>query len=214
MKERENQVTYTAANTYLSLNDLTAKTRNIWLVFHGIGYLSRYFLTHFRELDPEENYVIAPQAPSKYYLNNEYKHVGASWLTREQTAMEIDNVLNYVDAVYKAEPLPPHCSLLVFGYSQGVSVALRWVARSKIRCQHLVLYAGGIPNELRAQDFDFLQKNVKITLMAGDRDEFLDEGRWMQETKKATALFGERAEIKRFSGGHEIQKQLLKELLP
>ena len=65
----EKQVSYQTANTYTTLNARTDKTENVWVVFHGIGYLSKYFLKYFRHLDQEKNYIVAPQAPSKYYLN-------------------------------------------------------------------------------------------------------------------------------------------------
>ena len=114
MAQQEKQVTYQATNSYTTLNALTDKTKNIWIVFHGIGYLSKYFLKYFDKLPAEENHIIAPQAPSKYYLNNQYRHVGASWLTKENTANETQNVLNYLDAVYTAINIPAHCKLIVF----------------------------------------------------------------------------------------------------
>ncbi len=67
---------FQTTNPYGTLNAPNPKTKNVWVVFHGIGYLSRYFLRYFDGLPSEENYIIAPQAPSKYYLNNEYRHVG------------------------------------------------------------------------------------------------------------------------------------------
>ena len=70
MSNKEKTVSYTTQNTYLTQNKLGPKTKNVWLVFHGIGYLSRYFVKYFNGLDPEENYIIVPQAPSKYYLKN------------------------------------------------------------------------------------------------------------------------------------------------
>ncbi|MFV8224444.1 alpha/beta hydrolase [Christiangramia aquimixticola] len=115
----EKKLSYTIYNTYSTLNEKTSRTKTVWLVFHGIGYLSRYFLKYFKHLDPEENYIIAPQAQSKYYLNGEYRHVGASWLTKENLDMEIENVLNYLDAVYKVENLAEAPNLNILGYSQG-----------------------------------------------------------------------------------------------
>ena len=155
MNKQQKQVNYQTTNTYETLNSLTDKTKNIWIVLHGIGYLSKYFLRYFEELNADENYIIAPQAPSKYYLKNKYKHVGASWLTKENTIVETSNVLAYLDAVYAAEKLPKDCNLIVFGFSQGVSIATRWVVSRKLQCQHLVLYAGGIPKELNPEDFAF-----------------------------------------------------------
>lgn len=85
MNPTEKQVSYNITNSYCTLNERTSKTKNVWIVFHGIGYLSKYFLKYFKGLDPEENYIIAPQAASKYYLNGKYTHVGASWFTKDNT---------------------------------------------------------------------------------------------------------------------------------
>lgn len=118
----EKQVSYQTTNTYSVLNEFTPATKNIWLVCHGMGYLSRYFLKYFKPLDPEDNCIIAPQAPSIYYLNNSYRRVGASWLTRENTTAETENLLNYLDEIYKAEIPQNAPQFIVLGYSQGVSV--------------------------------------------------------------------------------------------
>ncbi len=87
-------VEYTSTNTYSTLNNLTSETKTVWLVCHGIGYLSRYFIRLFDSLDPQKNYIIAPQAPSKYYKDDNYRKVGASWLTKENTLIDTQNVLN------------------------------------------------------------------------------------------------------------------------
>ncbi len=160
----EKELSYQITNTYSVLNDFTKKTKTVWLVCHGIGYLSRYFLRHFNHLNATENYVIAPQAQSKYYLNNEYKHVGASWLTKERTEAETENVLNYLDEVYKAENIKNASRLIILGYSQGVSVATRWIANRRIKCDELILHSGKVPGEIKSEDFQFL-KNTNFHLL-------------------------------------------------
>ena len=183
-------------------------------MLHGIGYLSRYFLKYFDQLPAEDNYIIAPQAPSKYYLGSQYKHVGASWLTKVNTPMGIENVLNYLDAVYEAQDVPSHCNFIVFGFSQGVSVATRWIAQRKIRCNHLILYAGGIPKELAPTDFEYMNQSVsKITVVVGDKDEFITEERFKEESKRVEQLFKGRAEQIIFEGGHEIKKKIIQQLV-
>ena len=214
MPNIEKSVTYTSQNTYLTLNEITQKTKNVWLVFHGIGYLSRYFAKHFEGLDPRENYIIVPQAPSKYYLKNEYKYVGASWLTKENTPMEIENVINYIDAVLDVENLPENLNLNLFGFSQGVSVLTRWLVRKKLSCNMMVLYAGGIPNELTKEDFGFLDfDTAKIKIIYGDRDEFLTPDRLVAEHLKIETLFRGHAEIISFEGGHEVKPEVIRKLL-
>ncbi len=210
----EKQVSYNVTNTYATLNDLTEKTRNVWIVLHGIGYLSRYFLKYFDGLPPEENYIIAPQAPSKYYLDKNYKYVGASWLTKENTAMESKNVLAYLDSVYEAENIPSRCQLLIFGFSQGVSIASRWVAKRQLKCDQLVLYAGEVPRELTANEFKFLGQNrTKVKVIVGNKDEYVTEHRLKEISKSIQVVFEGRAEQLVFEGGHEVKKQIINDLV-
>ncbi len=214
MKSIEKQIGYFTTNTYSTLNELTSTTKNIWIVLHGIGYLSRYFLKYFDELPPEENYIIAPQAPSKYYLNGEYRHVGASWLTKENTLPETENVYAYLDALLEGEQLPKDKNLLIFGFSQGVSIATRWVARRQLTCQHLVLYAGGMPKELTPNDFAFLEKNeTEVTVIVGNEDEYLTAERLQLVSEHIKKLFHNRAKELIFDGRHEVKKEIINQLV-
>lgn len=212
MNTAEKKLSYQISNSYSTLNEFTSKTKNVWVVFHGIGYLSRYFLKYFKELDPEENYIIAPQAQSKYYLTDEYRHVGASWLTKENTEVEIENMLAYLEEVYMAEQLKDAPNLILMGYSQGVSVATRWVARNKIECSKLILHSGGLPKELQPTDFGFL-RNTEITLIYGTEDEYLNDERLISEIARARELFGDDIKIISFEGGHEVKMEILSEFV-
>ncbi|MFN4764395.1 alpha/beta hydrolase [Gillisia sp. Q332] len=208
MNPVEKKVSYQISNSYSTLNEFSSKTKNVWMVFHGIGYLSRYFLKYFKNLNPEENYIIAPQAQSKYYLTDQYRHVGASWLTKENTDAEIENMLAYLEEIYKAEHLKDAPNLILMGYSQGVSVATRWMARNKIECSKLILHSGGLPKELQPEDFQFL-KNTEVVLIYGTKDPYLNEERLKKEHARAKDLFGERLEIISFEGGHEVNVEVI-----
>lgn len=205
----EKEVSYTAKNTYHTLNKLTEKTKNVWMVFHGMGYLSKYFINYFSELNAEENYIIAPQAPSKYYQDKAFKHVGASWLTRENTQTETENILNFVDAVFEKEKSVAFPNLIVLGYSQGVSIATRWVAIRKIQCDKLILHSGGIPKELQVVDFEFLKSSSKVIYIYGNKDQYITEARKTEEQLKGSELFQSRLNIEVFDGIHEVSKEFL-----
>ena len=211
MKEKE--ISYQITNTYSTLNELTEKTKNVWFVCHGIGFLSRYFISYFNQLNAEENYIIAPQAASKYYLKNEYKHVGASWLTKENTQTEIENVLENLNAIYNAEKSSYQTKFFVLGFSQGVSVAMRWVSRYKIQCDKLIIYAGSIPSELTAKDFEFINfSKTEIINVVGTKDEYLTEERLEKELEKMQLLFGKHFIFNTFEGKHEMSRKVLLEL--
>jgi len=212
MNSQEKEIDYTSTNSYSTLNELTLKTKNIWFVCHGMGYLSRYFLKYFKRLNAEENYIIAPQAPSKYYIQPKM-HIGANWLTRDNTKTGINNIMSYFDAVLEAENIPSDKNLIVFGYSQGVSVAMRYLAKRQLPCDQLVLHSGGIPKELQADDFKYLLKNTKVTFIYGTEDEYLDKDRIEIETKRGHKLFDNKAIIMPFEGKHVVNVDLLNGLV-
>ncbi|MGB7841811.1 MAG: esterase [Salinimicrobium sp.] len=207
----EKEVSYQTTNTYSTLNERTDKTENVWVVFHGIGYLSRYFLKYFRKLNHEKNYLIAPQAPSKYYLNGKYEHVGASWATRENTETEIENVLTFLDKVYEKEGLKNAKNLILFGYSQGVSVVSRWVARRKLNPSQLIFHSGKIPAELQPENLQHL-KNCNTSFVYGTDDPFINEEIMKSEKERLKMLFPEGLEFLPFDGGHEVNKDVILKL--
>ena len=212
MNPEEKEIIYQTSNSYSTLNNLTASTKNVWFACHGMGYLSRYFLRYFKQLDPDENYIIAPQAPSKYYIQPKM-HVGANWLTRDNTQVGMLNILNYFDAIFEAEQIPDNINLIVFGYSQGVSVSMRYLASRQIQCSQLVMHSGGIPKELKPEDFDYLDSNTTVKLIFGTEDEFLNEARIAEEKKRAQDLFGKRLKILPFEGKHVVNVDYINDLV-
>ena len=211
MNATEKEISYKTSNSYSTLNKLTQHTKNVWFVCHGMGYLSRYFLKYFKDLNPEENYIIAPQAQAKYYIPPKFKHVGASWLTKENTPRETENVMQYFDAVLEAENIPSRCNLIVLGYSQGVSVAMRYLTKHQLQCSQLVLMSGGIPKELVTDDFTFLK--AKISLIYGTKDEYLSEERMVKEKERIHELFGNDVSVIPFDGTHIVNVDLINSLI-
>jgi predicted esterase len=210
MKLEDKEISYTTTNTYSTLNTLTADTKRIWFVCHGMGYLSRYFLKYFEGLNPKDNYIIAPQAQSKYYLPPKFQHVGGSWLTKENTIKETENIMRYFDAVFEAVGLPNQFPLIIMGYSQGVSVAMRYMARRQLQCEHLILHSGGIPKELTTEDFKYF--NGKVYLVYGTNDEYLNESRINEEINRAKVLLGKKVAILPFEGKHEVNVDFINQL--
>ncbi|RXG16251.1 putative esterase [Leeuwenhoekiella aestuarii] len=207
----EKKVSYQTTNTYQTLNEFTKKTKNVWLVCHGLGYLSSYFLNHFESLNAAENYIVAPQAPSKYYQDKRYKYVGASWVTRINTEDEIENVLNYLDAVYKSELEPKlNCRInfVVLGFSQGVSIVTRWLAYRKQICNTLVLHSGSIPKNLNTADFSNI-RDLQTFITYGLEDEYLTPNKLEQELEFVQKIFGENIEKVPFEGKHTVSEKAI-----
>lgn len=211
LKTEEKFLTIQATHPYETLNPRTPDTRQIWVVFHGIGYLSRYFLRHFKHLEPGANYIIAPQAPALYYLDQTYTHIGGSWLTRENTDLYMDNLLQLLDGLWRAEELQTAPSLVLMGYSQGVSVLCRWVAARKIQCKRLVLYAGKVPEELGAEDFGHLSQDTEVEFFIGDQDPYVTPAMRAGMEDHMQMLFGDRLKITEYVGGHSLIHTLIRD---
>lgn len=210
----EKEISFKITNTYSTLNKLTDKTKNVWIVCHGLGYLSRYFIRYFKILNSEENYIIAPQAHSKYYQGSDFKYVGASWITKENTEKEIQNVLRNLDAIFEAENIPDDMNLIVLGFSQGVSISMRWVVSRKIKCEKLIIFSGSIPKEIKKEDILFLKDhNCDIYCVVGSEDEFLTDVRKKDEANKLKELFDDNVSITIFNGKHELKKEVLLEII-
>ena len=205
----EKFLTIQTTHPYETLNSWTPETKRVWVVFHGIGYLSRYFLRHFQHLDPKENYIIAPQAPALYYLDQTYTHIGASWLTRENTPLYMDNLLHLLDQLWRNEELEKAPSLVLMGYSQGVSVLCRWIAARKLKCDRLLLYAGRVPEEHRVTDFSHLSPETEVDFFLGDKDPFVTPGMREGMRDRMELLFGNRLKMNEFSGGHTLVNALI-----
>ena len=217
MNSEEKEITYKTSNSYSTLNQLTERTKNVWFVCHGMGYLSRYFLKYFKDLNTDENYIIAPQAPSKYYIQPKM-HVGANWLTRDNTEAGTKNIMNYFDAIFEVEKIPDDDNFIVFGYSQGVSVAMRYMARRQLQCNQLVIHSGGIPKELTAEDFAYLDEipacaGMTVKLIYGTEDEYLDTARIEEESARAINLFGNRVTVLPFEGKHVVNVEYINDLV-
>ncbi|MBP9152444.1 MAG: esterase, partial [Flavobacteriales bacterium] len=163
---------------YYKLNTATQKTKNIWIVFHGYGQLAEYFIKHFEDLDADENFIIAPEGLSRFYVDGLAGRVGASWMTKEDREEEIKDQSNYINAVLKdvgVDPSNTSYRFIVLGFSQGTAAAVRWLANNGIRPSQLVLWAGSFPHDVDAIEKSDIFKNLPVHFVYGDEDQFLKD---------------------------------------
>ncbi len=199
--------------SYSVLNTLTEKTKRVWLVFHGYGQLSRFFIKKFEQLDPEENFIIAPQGLSKFYLEGFTGRVGASWMTKEDRLTEIEQQMNLVDEIMKKEGVQSqNIELNYFGFSQGVSTMCRYAAHAKLPFGQMVLWAGTFPPELERDDFHFLKGDEEVKYFSGSSDPFYKEGMKEKQEELVLAAMGLIPTLFPFEGKHEVIASLVGKL--
>jgi predicted esterase len=197
---------------YFTLGNPDAST--IWFACHGYGQLAEYFIRNFEELDLNKNFIVAPEALSRFYLEGFSGRVGAAWMTREERDSEIKDYVNYLNRLYSSILKENTTTKInVLGFSQGVPAVCRWVADGKIKFDKLILWAGIFPPDLNT-DFSFTVENLlkdKLTyIIYGKDDQFLKKEH-LQEIEKFKQIKPDLRVIM-FEGRHEINRTILQQL--
>lgn len=200
---------------YFSLNSIQPTTKNIWIAFHGYGQLAEYFIKHFENLDPEENFIIALEGLSRFYINGLTGRVGASWMTKEDREEEIKDQSNYVNTVLKDAGIDVSSNAYQFnilGFSQGTAAAVRWFVNNSIRPSHLVLWAGSFPHDVDANEHQEIFKNLPVHFVYGDEDQFLKDVN-IEEKTAAFQKAGMKLKVWPFKGKHVMDKPTLAKIV-
>lgn len=205
----EHHISIPIETPYCTLNDLTNKTKRVWLSFHGYGQLAKYFIKKFELLDPDENFVIAPQGLSKYYLEGFHGRVGASWMTKEDRLTEIDNQYRYIEAVLAEVGDISAKELVLFGFSQGTATMGRFAAWSKLSFQKMIIWAGTFPPDIEPNAFNFLSGSEEITYFTSKEDPFFKEEMIENQNKVVAQATGKTPNLEWYEGGHTVIPELL-----
>lgn len=188
--------------------DIT-KAKRIWFVLHGYGQLAEYFIRSFDHLNPGDNFVIAPEGFHRFYLDGFSGRVGASWMTKEERLDDIEDYVKYLDQLYTVFDIPASAEVILFGFSQGVATAIRWLALSQnVKFSHAVLWAGSFPKDLRPEKTKTALRSVEVHCVAGTSDPFLTEVH-LQKTKDELSLLTIQPTWHTYDGDHRIPKDAL-----
>lgn len=204
----------------------------LWFVCHGYRQSAERFLERFRPVADPRRLVIAPEGLSRFYIgpadgrHGSEDRVGASWMTREDREAEIRDYVQYLDALEArvtgeigwtsrsgAPPkkVEPELRRVVLGFSQGVHTAARWVAKGKIRPDHLVLWGAYLPGDLEMKTAAPRLRALRLTLVRGTRDETADAGLQKREEQRLEDWDIPYSAIT-FDGGHRLDDEVLRKL--
>ncbi|RZL02505.1 MAG: phospholipase [Hymenobacter sp.] len=202
---------------YQQLGEVSATTKQLWLVLHGYGQLAEYFIRHFAALhaaDPAGTVIVAPEGLSRFYLTGTSGRVGASWMTSADRLAEIEDQYTYLTALLRPMlAVAPTANVVVLGFSQGTATASRWLARVAStdgwRPHRLVLWAGDFPADTLPSPT--LLGGLPVAIVCGDQDEYISYERFSQQADTLKSS-GAVVSAFRFSGGHTMNSSLLREL--
>lgn len=148
----------------------------LWIVCHGYGQLASRFIKKFESLDLNKNLILAPEGLSHFYLDGFSGNIGASWMTKHNRELEIENQFSFLETLMKEKVKalhPKRISLL--GFSQGAATICRWAYCSELIFDDLYIWANVFPPDM---DISFFEKTIKgknIKIFYGDKDQFINE---------------------------------------
>jgi predicted esterase len=214
----EHHLTVPRTARYYQLGEAAPGVRDVWFACHGYAQLAREFVRHFESLADAARLIVAPEALSRFYLkggrHGPDSRVGATWMTREDRAAEIENYVGYLDALHDAvfEHVDRRAAAVtVLGFSQGAATASRWVAYGRSRVERLVLWGGLLPPDLDLAAAHDRFARLSLVLVAGRRDRFLDE-HTLSEQVSALERAGLTPRLVRPPGAHGLNAEVLADL--
>ncbi|RMF58551.1 MAG: phospholipase [Calditrichaeota bacterium] len=210
---KEKHIIVPRSARFYTSGDITPDIDEIWFVLHGYGQLAKYFIKHFKGIVTPQRLIVAPEALSRFYLDDDHQRVGATWMTREDRNVEMEDYIKYLDILYSyiQKKITTPFKLVVLGFSQGTSTAMRWITRGKPSPELVILWAGEIPSEIDLTQLQPLFQKRPLQLVLGKKDEFIPTSRLTREEKRLQDS-GISYQIHFFDGGHRIDPPLLKKL--
>lgn len=180
----------------------------IWLVCHGYGQLASRFIKKFNPLDQNKNLIIAPEGLSHFYLDGLSGNVGASWMTKHNRELEIENQFSFLETLMISKIKASKAKRIsLLGFSQGGATICRWIAKSEIIFDDLYLWATIFPPDMST---DFLDKTLlgkNVGIFYGDKDPFLKN----EHVAKTKQLLDRVPQLKivKFEGDHRVMPEVL-----
>lgn len=192
-----------------TLGELDTETQHLWLGLHGYGQRVEFFERHFREAVVPGRAFVFPQAPHKFYLSGVEGRVGASWMTKEERLVDIDNQRTYLNAVVEwATKKAPNAKLHIVGFSQGVATGMRYLGYNARPIASLLAWAGSWPPDLDERSTEVL-KTIRFKAWFGSDDPFIgrDKQTFMRSHYFDHYQFS--PEVETYQGGHHFEKTSL-----
>ena len=166
--------------------------------FHGYGEDAATNLAAVESIPDLDHWlIVAIQALHPFYTKKQ--QVVASWMTRQDRELAIDDNIRYVQGVVDAVTREFACAGIVFaGFSQGVAMAYR--AAAHISAAGVIALAGDVPPDITRTAERSVLPHVLVG--RGTADEWYTEQQMAADVERLKML-ATAVETCVFQGGHE-----------
>lgn len=209
MEEHSIQVSKTTR--YFSIGPEGEGVTDLWIVLHGYGQLPRYFIRNFQFLEAEHRRIVAPEGLHRFYLNGTSGRVGASWMTKEARLDDIEDQGAYLNQLLEEQrkKCPKLQKVVLFGFSQGVATACRWMDYRKGNAiDALLCWAGTFPPDIDYTLSSEAFQNRIFQVFLGDRDEYITPAQ-MEEMMVQLQSQNIHPQLQMFRGTHIVDAEVL-----
>ena len=195
-------------------------TRELWVCCHGYGQLAEPFARALEPLVADGRVIAAPEALSRFYLDDPAKRhgpdspIGASWMTREDRRSEISDYLELLDHVVSdvnTRRGGGELRVTALGFSQGAATVCRWAAMGQVPVHRLIVWGGTLPHDLPEQKGSGLFRGASVTFVGGKQDKLAKPDAIEADVRKLSEK-GIAADVRWHDGGHALNSALLREL--
>ncbi len=212
MKVGAHSLKVTRTAHYYTLGKPGPDVRYFWIACHGYGQLARHFITKFDVLPADRHFVLAPEGLSRFYWQGLSGKVAASWMTSADRLDEIEDYANYLQILYEQfrPQLPSGVKVILFGFSQGCATQMRWVMRHFPAFDHLIFWAGTIPEDIDYLPHQKYFSDKSLHVIYGTDDPFLTAERiaWHRQLLTDQQLTVEEST---FAGKHTVDREALRQ---
>ena len=198
------------------IDDATGGDAGWVIAFHGYGQNADDILNDMRRIPGIDRWNVASvQALNRFYTRDE--GVVASWMTRQDRELAIEDNLAYVDKAIDALDLAPSLhgskppSLVLAGFSQGAAMAYRAGFLGRHRPAGIIALGGDVPPEVvtsmpRRSSHQRAEAGPRVLVGAGKNDRWYTPDKVDHDAAFLRAA-GVDHEIVRFDGGHEWNEE-------
>ena len=200
---------------YFQLGNPGNDTSIVWVVLHGYGMLSEFFIQKFIKLENKNTLILAPEALNRFYIDTNYGRVGASWMTKDERQDDIKENIKYLNSLMDQiikEIGHNRFKINVLGFSQGGATACRWLFKSGLKFENLIMWAGDIPKDTLTEDNRLKWNDMNTHLVMGKKDELINEEMKAKFLKLVTEYKLD-YKLTLYDGDHRIYPDVLMELI-
>ena len=200
---------------YFQIGSAHDKVSTVWIVLHGYGMLSEFFIQKFDQIKDKNTLILAPEALNRFYIDTNYGRVGASWMTKEERQTDITENIRYLNGLMNSinkEIGHNRFKINVLGFSQGGATACRWVFNSEVKIENLIMWAGDIPKDTLIERNRKKWNSIKTHLVMGKQDKLIND-KMKAKFLKLVTDYKLDYKLKLYDGDHRIYTDVLKELV-